>query len=108
MIDGLWSLQYHGPQGNGGGVVVFTGDKARGGDSGYTYIGTFKIVGETMMADVEVANFDNTIRNVLGVPGNFHLLIQGKVSENEIKCVGSLADMPDSKIIIVMTRRDGR
>ncbi len=44
MMDGLWIVQFHGPQGVGGGVVVLTRGQVLGGDSGFTYHGTYERV----------------------------------------------------------------
>ncbi len=48
MIEGLWAVQYVGIQGNGGGVVVFIDGKVLGGDTGYTYVGTYTVRNETL------------------------------------------------------------
>ena len=58
MIEGLWIVQYHGPPGTGGGVVVFVKGQVLGGDSGFTYSGSYDLTGELFKAKVEVQNFD--------------------------------------------------
>ena len=105
MISGLWSVRYHGPQGDGGGVVVLESGRLLGGDSGYTYSGSYREEGDRISAEVDVANFDNSIRNVLGIPGNFKLLIEGKLTGNDIKGIAALAGMPDSKVVVTITKR---
>lgn len=40
MIDGFWTVKFKGVQ--GGGVAVFSKGKILGGDSGYTYTGTYE------------------------------------------------------------------
>jgi hypothetical protein len=44
-------------QGNGGGVAVFINGKILGGDTGYTYEGTYALQGNIVTAFVRVANF---------------------------------------------------
>ncbi len=39
LIDGLWAVQFQGPQGHGGGVVVLNRNQVLGGDRGFTYTG---------------------------------------------------------------------
>jgi hypothetical protein len=100
MIEGLWIVQFHGPQGVGGGVVVLTRGQVLGGDSGFTYSGTYELKDIFLKAKVSVKNFDSAIPNVLGIPGNFELLIEGKLQGNDINGTGALANAPDSKMVV--------
>lgn len=100
MIDGLWIVQFHGPLGVGGGVAVFTRGQILGGDSGFTYRGTYELKDNVLKAKVSVGNFDFAASNVLGIPGNFDLLVEGKLQGNEITGTGALAKAPDSKIVV--------
>jgi hypothetical protein len=104
MVDGLWVVQFHGPQGVGGGVAVFTKGQILGGDSGFTYAGSYEIKDEVLKAKVAVKNFDSSISNVLGIPGNFDLLVEGTIQGDVIKGTGALANAPDSKIVIRLTK----
>ncbi len=99
-IDGLWIVQFQGPQGDSGGVVVLTRGQVLGGDSGFTYDGTFDFKDGIFTAKVSVKNFDPAIPNVLGVPSPFQLLIDAKLQGNTINGTGALAIAPDSKIVI--------
>jgi hypothetical protein len=105
MLEGLWTIQYHGPQGIGGGVIVLDGSHIRGGDNGYTYVGTYHVENDILKASVLVSNFDSSIPNVLGIPGDFRLLVEGKIVGDEIKAAGWLADMPDSRIVVTLTKK---
>jgi hypothetical protein len=100
MIEGLWIVEFHGPQGVGGGVVVLTNGQVLGGDSGFTYSGTYELTDNVLKAKVSVKNFDSAASNVLGIPGNFDLLIEGKVQGNDINGTGALANAPDSKMVV--------
>lgn len=104
MLDGLWIVQYHGPGGVGGGVVVFTNGKVLGGDSGFAYVGSYEEKGDVLKAKVTVTQFDPNIPNVLGVPGNHDLLIEGKVTNDTIEGTGALATHPDTKIVVRLSR----
>ena len=105
MIDGLWTVHYFGPQGNGGGVVVLTKGQVLGGDSGFFYIGSFEERGDTFKGRVAVKNFDPSIPNVIGVVGDFELLIDGKVQGDSINGTGALATAPNAKIVVRLTKR---
>jgi len=100
MIEGLWVVQFHGPQGVGGGVVVLTKNQVLGGDSGFVYSGTYELKDNVFAGKVFVKNFDPKIPNVLGIPGDFNLLIEGKMESDTINGTGALANAPDSKIVI--------
>jgi hypothetical protein len=41
MVSGLWTVQFEAMGNRGAGVAVFTNGKVLGGDSGFTYTGTF-------------------------------------------------------------------
>jgi hypothetical protein len=104
MIDGLWIVRYHGPQGVGAGVVVFTKGQVLGGDNGFTYNGSFELKDNTFKAKVSVKNFDLAIPNVLGIPGDFDLLLEGKVSNDKIEGTGALATHPEAKIVVRLAK----
>jgi hypothetical protein len=100
MMEGLWIVQYHGPEGVGGGVVVFIKNQILGGDSGFSYSGTYEFKDNVFTGKVSVKNFDPNVPNVLGIPGDFNLLIEGKMEGDEITGTGALANAPDSKIVV--------
>jgi len=104
VLEGLWIVQYHGPAGVGGGVVVFTKGQVLGGDSGFAYVGSYELKGDVLKARVTATQFDKNIPSVLGVPGNPDLLIEGKVSNDSIDATGALATHPDTKIVVRLTR----
>jgi len=105
MIDGLWIVRFQGPQGNGGGVVVLTNGKVLGGDGGFTYRGGFELKGDAFSAKVLVENFDSTVPNVIGIVGNFELLLEGKVQGEMIAATGALAAAPSAKIVVRLSKR---
>ena len=104
MVDGLWIVKFYGPQGDGGGVVVLTNGRALGGDSGFVYEGTYEFKDDVLTARVSVKNFDPAIPNVLGVPSPFTLLIDGKLKGDGINGTAALANAPDSKIVVRLTK----
>jgi hypothetical protein len=100
VVDGLWIVQYHGPAGVGGGVVVFTKGQVLGGDSGFAYVGSYEEKGDGLKARVSATQFDANIPSVLGVPGDHDLLIEGKIKNDTIEGTGALVTHPDSKIVV--------
>jgi T3SS negative regulator,GrlR len=104
VIDGLWIVQFHGPQSVGGGVVVLTRGQVLGGDSGFTYSGTYELKDNMLKAKVLVKNFDSAIPNVLGIPGDFNLLVEGRVQGDNIEGTGALTTHPDVKMVVRLTK----
>jgi hypothetical protein len=104
MTDGLWIVQFHGPQGVGGGVVVLTRGQVLGGDSGFTYSGTYELKDDVFKAKVHVKNFDSAIPNVVGIPGDFDLLVEGKMQGDNINGTGALTTHPDAKIVVRLAK----
>lgn len=104
-VDGFWIVQFEGIQGGGGGVAVLTKGKVFGGDSGYTYSGTYQTDQATLKASVAVKNFLPGIPNVLGVVGDFDLNLTGTVEGNIIKGKAALASQPGAGIVVKLTKR---
>ncbi len=105
MVDGFWIVQYEGMKGNGGGVAVFIKGKVFGGDTGYTYMGSYRTQGASVMASVKVCNFLPDVPSVIGVVGDFELNINGKLEGDVIKGTGSLANSQAVGIALKLTRR---
>lgn len=101
MIEGLWVVEFHGPQGNGGGVVVLLpSNQVLGGDSAFVYSGEYHFKGDGLKARVAVKNFDSAVPNVLGIPGNLDLVIDAKIQGDVLNGTASLASAPDSKMVV--------
>jgi hypothetical protein len=105
MIEGLWIVQYEGLQGNGAGVAVFVNGRILGGDSGYTYEGTYAVQNNIVAAHVHVSNFLPSIPSVLGVAGDFDLQIQAPLGGNVIQGTMALVSRPGMSIAVRLTKK---
>ena len=105
MVEGFWIVQYEGMQGNGGGVAMFIKGKVFGGDTGYTYIGSYEVKGNSMNAQVMVRNFIPSVPSVLGITGDFELKIQGTVEGDIIRGTGALVSPQRPGIALKLTKR---
>jgi hypothetical protein len=105
MVDGFWIVQYEGMQGNGGGVVMFIKGKVFGGDTGYTYMGSYEVNGNSVKAKIMVRNFLPNIPSVIGITGDFELAIEGTVEGEVIKGTGSLVGVQRPGIALKLTKR---
>jgi hypothetical protein len=105
VVEGFWIVQYEGMRGNGGGVAMFIKGHLFGGDTGYTYMGTYKTEGNSVKAKLHVRNFLPDIPSVIGVVGDFELNIDGKLEGDVIKGTGSLVNGGAVGIAIKLTKR---
>jgi type III secretion system (T3SS) negative regulator GrlR len=104
-LDGFWIVQFEGVQGGGGGVAVLTKGQVFGGDSAYTYLGTYQTEEAALKAHVVVKNFLPGIPNVLGVVGDFELSLTGTVEGTIIKGKAALVGQSGAGIVVRLTKQ---
>jgi len=104
MVEGFWIVQFQGPQGNGGGVAVFTKGKIFGGDSGFSYIGTYE-GGPVVKARVLVHQFDAAVPNVLGMEGDFELNVTATVKDNVMTGTAMVAGQPQRSLGVKLEKK---
>jgi hypothetical protein len=108
MFEGLWIVQFAGMEGKGGGVVVLRDGIVLGGDSGFTYVGTYVIGESGMEAKVRVHNFDPKIGNVIGIKGDFELTFSlEQKSSTVLEGKAALAASTGVGILVRLTRKSG-
>jgi hypothetical protein len=105
MVDGFWIVQYQGVQGGGGGVLMFTKGKIFGGDSGYTYMGTYQSDDITLKGRVTVRQFLAGVPNDLGIVGDFELDIVGTVEGDIVRGTASLVGRQGTGLAVKLTRK---
>ena len=106
MFEGLWIVQYAGMEGKDGGVVVLTGGRVLGGDSAFTYVGTYHENANGIQASVLVQNFNPLVGNVLGITGDFTLDLKATVlSSGVLQGDGSTPSAPGFGLKVKLTRR---
>jgi hypothetical protein len=105
MIEGFWIVQYEGMRGGGGGVAMFIKGQVFGGDTGYTYTGSYETQEDAVKARVMVRNFLPDVPSVLGVVGDFELNIDGKIEGDIIEGTGSLTDGQAVGIAVKLTKK---
>jgi hypothetical protein len=105
MIEGLWTVEFKGPTGVGGGVVVLTKNQVLGGDSGFAYNGTYEFKAPDFKAAVSVRQFNASFQNVFGVRGNFDLVLNAKLQGSDIVGTGALASAPTAKISVHLKKQ---
>lgn len=106
MYEGLWIVQYAGMEGKDGGVVVLTKGQVLGGDSAFTYVGTYEESENGFRASVLVQNFNPLVGNVLGIAGDFTLNLRvAKTGNGIMQGEGSTPAAPGFGLKVKLTRR---
>jgi len=106
MFEGLWVVQFAGMEGKGGGVVVLTRGRVLGGDSAFTYIGTYQESTDGLQASALVQNFSPMVGNVLGISGDFTLSLKVTIAgEGVLQGEGSTPAAPGFGLKVRLTRR---
>ena len=83
MIDGFWTVHFEAGGNRGAGVVVLMNGKIFGGDSGFTYTGTYSVSGSTMTGEVNATNFEPSVPSLLGV-SSYTLSLRGTITGDVI------------------------
>ncbi len=104
MFEGVWIVQFHGPRGYGGGVVVLANGKVYGGDSGFIWTGSYSEKAGVLTANAKVKHFDTAIPSVMGIAGDFDLVIEGTLKGEVIAGTASLARMPGARMSVRLTK----
>lgn len=104
MVEGFWIVQYEGLQGNGGGVAVLLKGRVFGGDTGYVYTGTYRTDEKSFSARVKIQNFLPGVPNVLGIPGDFELALQGTVTAQGIRASAAVMGQTVSGVVVKLTK----
>jgi hypothetical protein len=105
MVEGFWIVQFEGMQGSGGGVAVLMKGQILGGDSGYTYTGSYKLNEKSIRARVSVRNFLPGVPSLLGTVGDFELDVTGNIDGDVIRGSASLVNPPGIGIALKLTKR---
>ncbi len=103
-IEGLWSIQFQeSTKGNtGAGVVVFETQRVFGGDSGYYYIGNYKVEGNKMEIEAKITKYGHVpMDSIFGPLGEFDVIMKGDITEKELLFQGHLKNNPSLSLQII-------
>jgi len=104
MIEALWTLKFgrYGVQ-EGAGVMVLDAGRIFGGDSGFSFVGTYTIQDEKLTANVHVKRHSAYTVNIFGIE-EFDLVITGVAESSQLRLLGEVAGQPGAVIQILATR----
>ena len=93
MLDGIWTAEFSTSRGGSGlGIVVVEGEKVRGGDSSYLFLGSITAgPGAAVTAQIEVRlhTLHPGASNALGA-SRVSLMMSGTLHEDQISLQGAV------------------
>lgn len=93
LPDGLYSVRFRTPLGEGAGVVTLIGGKLRGGDASIAYLGTYQQDGDKFAASVQTKRHTLGNGSVFG-KDSVTIILTGKSLGNSASCTGTAAEAP--------------
>ena len=106
-IDGLWTIEFISTLHLvGSGVAVLHDERLLGGDEGYYYSGHYKTQNGQFSGTIHVTRYNPKSLSVFGDIGQFTLELKGKVQDDRIDGIASMASAPDRKLRIVGTKKE--
>jgi hypothetical protein len=98
MENGLYSAVFGTQMGDGTGIVFLQDGQARGGDSLMAYTGTYKVTGDTLVADLLVKKHAN-IPGMQSVFGRdmVNITIRGRISGDQVELTGTAKEVPGAQ-----------
>ena len=108
MLEALWTVEFGSNLGNfGAGVAIFETGRILGGDSSFTYEGSYCVNDGSISAEIEVKKHSETLnmQSVFGPLSQFHLKLVGPANPNRICLRGIVVENPSLQIVINGVRR---
>src|SRR6266498_2240752 len=98
-LEALWSVEFFSNLASfGAGVIVLETERAFGGDSQYYYIGKFKVVHDTIHAEITATHYFGQPNSIFGNLKTFTVNVSGKYAEHTFELHGHLVENPNLKI----------
>jgi hypothetical protein len=104
MVEGFWVVQVEGVQGSGGGVLVLLKGHVFGGDNAFLYKGTYETDESVVSARVSVHRFLSGVVSILGIEGDYELLLRGTVAGDVIKAKATVANREVPGLVVKLTK----
>lgn len=76
MLEAMWGVEFGSNQDGGYGVVILETGRILGGDSSFTYIGSYETVGGNVTAKIKCTNNRNTLVSIFGNLKEFNLVLK--------------------------------
>jgi hypothetical protein len=105
MVEGFWIVQFEGTQGGGSGVAVLMKGQILGGESGFTYTGSYKVNEKSITARVCVRRFLPEVPSLVGTVGDYELDLAGTIEGDVIRASASLVNLQGAGMALKLTKK---
>jgi hypothetical protein len=103
-MQGFWTVKFGTPRGTGAGVAYFTENQVFGGDSGFTYIGTYETRDKEIAATLRVNPHTPGMASVFGNGQPFDLTIAGSNEGGKLVGTGTASHVPGLSFQVTLTK----
>ena len=93
LADGIYSVHFETPAGQGEGIVVVTGDKLRGGDASFVYFGQLEQTSNGFSIQIETKRHSQARASVFNME-SVHINLVGKSDGLNAVCTGTAEEVP--------------
>jgi hypothetical protein len=93
LADGIYSVHFETPAGQGEGIVVVTGDKLRGGDASFVYFGRLEQTSNGFSIQIETKRHSQARASVFNME-SVHINLIGKSDGLDAVCTGTAEEVP--------------
>jgi hypothetical protein len=105
MIDGFWIITIEAPGGISGGVAVLLNGKIFGGDSGFSWIGSYSVHDRLIKARFQVSNFNPSIESIFGYTNDYELHFSGQLQDDVLIGTAVVANQPQHSLSLRLTKK---
>jgi hypothetical protein len=103
-MKGFWTATFSTRLGTGYGVAYFTDNEVFGGDSAFTYIGTYELSGTQVQAKLRITPYNNSMTSVFGGNQAFDLTISGALQGDTVVGRGAASHFPNVGFQVALKR----
>jgi hypothetical protein len=105
LQEGFYKVQFHTVHGTGSGVIYATNGKLRGGNSAFTFVGSYSGEGDTIQVRIatERHNDDPSFKPLFGTD-RITLTLRGKESGSMVDFEGTALQLPGVAFKATLTR----
>ncbi|WP_427183545.1 hypothetical protein ACL598_16900 [Bordetella bronchialis] len=105
MLEAMWTLRYERPGvDRGAGVMVLESGRLFGGDSGFSYLGEYRVENGQLIAKVHVSRHSSLVPNIFG-RDEVQITLTGAIGHQQMTLIGAPVDMPQAKLVVIATRK---
>jgi hypothetical protein len=93
LADGIYSVHFETPAGQGDGIVVVTGEKLQGGDASFAYYGLLEQTNNGFSIQIETKRHSEGRASVFDMD-SVHINLIGKSEGLNAVCTGTAEEVP--------------